>query len=89
MGGVMLRRRPTRFGGALGLPNSRRFVRIFMIVCLLHPAASAIWDVVSGSPLLIISQISSGVDCARFGAILRSTTEVIPNVDDILVAALQ
>lgn len=68
--GVMLRRRPTRFGGALTLPNSRRLERIFLTDRSLQPAASAIWDAVSGSPLINISRMRMSCDTANLGAMI-------------------
>jgi hypothetical protein len=46
------------FVTSIGLRASTADSSIFIKDCLLQPAASAIWDVVSCSPLLIISQIS-------------------------------
>lgn len=71
--GVTLCGRPFLIGGALVLPYMRRLERILMTVRLLQPAASAIWDVVSSS-LLIISWMRLSVDWAKLGAILHWAT---------------
>lgn len=67
----MLRRRPTRVGGALTFPNWWRLLRRLMIERSLHSAASAICDVFSDS-LSIISRIISSFEGGSLGAILRN-----------------
>lgn len=65
----MLPGRPARIGGVLVSPNCRRLVRMVVIERALHPAASAIWDVVSDL-LKIISRINSLIKEGIFGVIL-------------------
>jgi hypothetical protein len=64
MGGVILRRRPTPFAGALTLPKSRRLERMLVIERLLQSAASAIWDIVS--ELLYTVSMLPGKDPRRW-----------------------
>lgn len=66
----MLRRRPTRVGGALTFPNRRRLLLMLIIERLLHSAALAICEVVSNLLDIMFWTISS-LERGSLGAILR------------------
>jgi len=68
IGGVIVLRRPTPFGGALVVPKHRRLDRIVWTERVLQRTVLAI--VASANLLIIISRICSCWDSARFGAIV-------------------
>lgn len=67
--GVVVGFRPMRVGGAWMLPNCCKFLRIFMIVNLLHSASSAILALLSDW-LSIMSRMRCSLDGGSLGAIL-------------------
>ena len=68
MGGVIVLRRPTPFGGALVVPKHRRFDRMFWMERVLQRTVLAIVALVN--LLIVMSRICSCWDSARFGAIV-------------------
>jgi hypothetical protein len=66
----MLRRRPTRVGGALTPPNWRRLLLMLMMERLLHSAALAICEALSDLLNIIVSIISS-FERGSLGAMMR------------------
>jgi hypothetical protein len=68
MGGVIVLRRPTPFGGALVVPKHRRFDRMFWTEWVLQRTVLAIEALVN--LLIVMSRICSCWDSARFGAIV-------------------
>jgi hypothetical protein len=73
----MLRCQPIPLGSALTLPKHRRLERMVLTERGVQLAALAIWELVSGSLLYIMSRISSSCHNSSFGAMLCTTGESI------------